>query len=106
MIRITIEMIPKGVGTPRHLGTINIANDGTGTPERGNYKVKLAKFGKPEGTWMRGVVKNFCRKTKGPYDLLLQALIATVGDRNMAVLNELKEEGETMADGDKQKSLF
>lgn len=71
MIRVTIEMIPGGIGAPHHMGTIEIANDATGTSEKGNYKVRLAPFGKPAGSWMRGVVKNFCRKTRGPYDLLL-----------------------------------
>lgn len=106
MIRVTIEMIPGGLGEPRHMGTIEIANDSTGTIEKGNYKVRLAPFGKPAGSWMRGVVKNFCRKTRGPYDLLLQALIATVGDRNQAVLNELKLDETKMIEEEHQASLF
>jgi hypothetical protein len=107
MIRVTIEMIPGGVGEPRHLGTIEIANDETGTLDKGNYKVRLAKFGKPTGTWMRAVVTNFCRKTRGPYDLLLQALVATVGDRNKAVLNELEKFNDIkMIEEDHQQTLF
>lgn len=99
MLRITIEMIPKGAGKPRHLGTIEIANEGTqetgdlfGGQDRGNYKVRLAKFNNPMSDWMRGVVKNFDRVHRGPYDLLMQSLAATVGKRNLAALKMLKEE--------------
>ena len=99
MLRITIEMIPKGVGKPRHLGTIEIANEGLketsdlfDNGERGTYKVRLSKFGNPMSDWMKGVVKNFDRVNRGPYDLLMQALAATVGKRNLAALKMLKEE--------------
>ncbi|MEG1346734.1 MAG: hypothetical protein RSD49_01680 [Hafnia sp.] len=101
MLRITIEMIPGGVGTPRHMGTIEIANEGAQQPtedlfsdptDRGNYKVRLSKFKSPKDTWMRGVVRNFDRKNRGPFDLLMQALAGTVGGRNLAVLKLLKED--------------
>ena len=37
MIRVTIQLLPFGnEANARHLGTIDIANDGTGTAERGN----------------------------------------------------------------------
>jgi hypothetical protein len=99
MLRVTIEMIPKGVGEPRHLGTIEIANEGvTQTDDLfrqpsdfGTYKVRLSKFGNPKGNWRTGVVKNFNRKNRGPYDLLMRALAGTVGDRNLAALQALKE---------------
>jgi hypothetical protein len=106
MIRVTIEMIPGGTGEPRHMGTIEIANDGTGTNESGNYKVRLAKFGQPASSWLRAVVTNFNRKTRGPYDLLLQALVATVGGRNKAVLEELKTDQTKMIEEDRQQSLL
>lgn len=88
MIRVTIELIPRGdESKKKNLGVVEIANDGEGTQTHGNYMVRLAKFGKPTHTWIKGVVNNFPRKTKGPYDLLLQALIATVGHRNQKAIS-------------------
>ncbi len=82
MIRVTIELLPGGdVSRRRHLGTIEIANDGTGDEEKGNYAIRLSKFGNPGQTWIHGVVKGFDRIRRGPYDLLLQCLDATVGRR-------------------------
>lgn len=93
MLRVTIEVIPKGdESRRRHLGTLEIANDGTGNSETGNYAVRLAKFGRPNQSWMRGAVRGFDRIKKGPYDLLLQCLLATVGTRNKTVLREMKDE--------------
>lgn len=82
MIRVTIEVLPGGdASLRRHVGTIEIANDGTGSEETGNYSIRLSKFGNPNQTWIRGVVKGFDRIKRGPYDLLLQCLDATVGRR-------------------------
>lgn len=82
MIRVTIEVLPGGdASKKRHLGTIDIANDGTGTSEEGNYSVRLSKFGDPNQTWLRGAIRGFDRVKRGPYDLLLQGLLATVGQR-------------------------
>ncbi len=82
MIRVTIEVLPGGDATlRRHVGTIEIANDGTGNEESGNYSIRLSKFGNPGQTWIRGVVRGFDRIRRGPYDLLLQCLDATVGHR-------------------------
>ncbi len=93
MIRVTIELWPRGDAARRkHLGTIDIANDGTGTPERGNYKVRLAGFKGAESTWRAGAVQGFPRRSRGPYDLLLRALAATVGDRARRLVAELDEE--------------
>jgi hypothetical protein len=96
MIRVTIELIPQGdESRKKNLGVVEIANDGQGTQTHGNYMVKLSKFGKPTHTWIKGIVQNFPRKTKGPYDLLLQALIATVGHRNkktISLAQHLQEE--------------
>lgn len=93
MIRVTIELLPFGSEAGRkHLGTIDIANDGTGTAEKGNYKVRLAGFKGPASTWRSGAVKDFPRRSRGPYDLLLRALAATVGDRARRLVAELDEE--------------
>lgn len=91
MIRVTIEMLPRGDETKKyHMGTIDIANDGTGTAERGNYKVKLAGFKSPHSRWREGAVRDFPRKSRGPYDLLLRALATTVGDRAKRLVADLE----------------
>jgi hypothetical protein len=93
MIRVTIEMLPKGdESRKRHLGTVEIANDGTGSALRGNYKVRLSKWGRPATDWMTGAVKDFARRSQGPYDLLLRALIATVGPRSKRLVQMLDED--------------
>lgn len=97
MLRVTIELLPFGSeARKRHLGTIDIANDGAGTRERGNYKVRLSKFGRPASDWKTGAVENFPRLSLGPYDLLLRALVSTVGSRNRRFVEELREGAETI----------
>lgn len=90
MIRVTVELIPGGIGAPVLLGEAIIANDCTGTLDTGNYDVRLMKsprYAKSPGVWKRGHVEGFARRSKrvGPWDLLYRALAATVGDRNPEV---------------------
>lgn len=97
MIRVTIEMLPRGdESKARHMGTIEIANEGTGTLDLGNYKVRCSKMAKPTQTWKTGAIKGFNRKTRGVHDLLLLALLAVVGPRNKRLIDELKNEAETL----------
>jgi hypothetical protein len=82
VLRITIELVPRGdESLKRHLGTIIIALVG-GTPTRGNYRVWLSKRGKPTQVWKEGQVTDFPRRRLGAYDLLYRALAAVVGERN------------------------
>ena len=37
MIRVTVELVPYGIDTPRRIGTLLIANDGTGDQATGHY---------------------------------------------------------------------
>lgn len=95
MIRVTIEMLPRGdESKKRHMGTVDIANDGTGTDGTGNYKVRLSRMDSPTRAWKSGAIKGFNRLTRGPHDLLLLALLSLVGDRNRRILDELKAEYE------------
>ena len=81
MVVVTIELIAAGTGRRTHLGTMTIANDGTGSLSVGHYNVMLSKWGKPQVPWRRGRMTHFRRKTLGPYDLLFMALEETIGDR-------------------------
>jgi hypothetical protein len=85
MLVCKIELWPHGDETrARNLGCVEIANIG-GTQTRGDYKVKLSKsaeYAKRPGNWKSGAVTNFPRTRLGPYDLLLRALAAVIGDRN------------------------
>lgn len=87
MIKVTVELIPKGVGKPELLGIAHIFNDLSGDAETGNYGVILLKSPKYSkqprvGVWKTGEVTGFPRQRLGPWDLLYRALKNTVGDRN------------------------
>lgn len=100
MIRVTIQMIPRGdESRARHMGTVEIANDGTGDKQSGNYKIRLSRMDSPTRPWKSGAIKNFNRITRGPHDLLLLALLSLVGDRNKRVIDVLKSEYETAPTG-------
>lgn len=86
MLVCKIELWPGGdPSRAQNLGCVEIANSGTGTVGSGHYHVKLsnsARFAKRAGNWKKGAVLNFPRLRLGPYDLLLRALAAVIGDRN------------------------
>lgn len=77
MLKITIELMPfgyKSTGKSKIIGTGFITNDGTGNEGFGNYR---AVFRRTRGV-QRGVqnstVKNFARKQRSAWDLLMLAL--------------------------------
>ena len=71
MIRVSIDLLPFGQEEgKKRLATMEIANDGTGTPERGNYKARL----NPKHEWDEKVVTNFDRKSYPVYKLLYLVL--------------------------------
>jgi hypothetical protein len=86
MIRVTIELFPLGGELGRRtLGTIDIANDGSGDGLTGNYKAKLMKseeYAKKPGIWKTAEVEGFPRSRLGPYDLVFRVLENAVGYRN------------------------
>lgn len=93
MIRVTIQLFPFGDETSaKHLGTVDIANDGTGDQATGNYKVRLSRMDSPTLAWKTGAIKGFNRKTRGPHDLLLLALMTLIGDRNKRIVDVLDAE--------------
>jgi len=82
MIRITIELLPKGDERHRrHLGSAWIVNDGTGDDQYGNYEITLSKWGQPNRPWKRGIVRGFPRNRFGPWDLLALGLAQILIDR-------------------------
>jgi hypothetical protein len=89
MIRVTIEMIPHGrEARARHMATIEIANDNSGTVETGNYTAELSKVNRlgrvrvHPHLWKRARVVNFPRGRLTVYDLLFRVLQEAVGERN------------------------
>ena len=93
MLRCTIELVPFGdESRKRVVGLVEIANDGSGTHERGNYKVVLKKTppfsGALKAAWksgelegehddhIAGSVIGHHRIKRGSYDLLFRALRA------------------------------
>lgn len=95
MLRITIMLEPHGkAATARLLGEGTIANTAEGTETSGAYLVNLLKSpeyavkGNVGKLWRAGRVTRFPRKKLGPWDLLLRALLAAVGDRNIDAITE------------------
>jgi len=83
MIRVTVELVPFGIGPPEVLGVAEIANDGFKSDEtrgvRGDYSVRL--YDKGGRLWKTGAVVDFPRKRLLAWDLLHRALADAVGDR-------------------------
>lgn len=102
MIYVRIEIWPKGDRSrARLLGEGHITNvrppDGTSrTLDVGHYEVALMRspeYSVRPGIWKQGHVGNFPRQRLGPWDLLLRALLVTVGYRNRQVVNEATQIG-------------
>lgn len=73
MLRCTIELIPHGnILKKETLADLIIINNGTGTPEIGNYNVRLEEKGKV----YKGKVKNYPRLQYGPAFLVAKAIEA------------------------------
>jgi len=69
MIKITVELYPHGYSENIvKLGEIKIANDGTGTINKGNYKFNI-DTGKKKN-WKTGEVKDFPRTSKNVFYLI------------------------------------
>lgn len=78
MIRVSIDLLPFGSETGRQrLATIDIANDGTGTLEKGNYKARFH----PKRDWVEKVVTNYPRKSY-PVIKLLYLVLKNHYDKN------------------------
>jgi len=68
MIRITVEIVPFGVEThKRTISTMEIINDGTGSPHSGNYYSRL------DGKLTGKTVKDFAR-SRGSWELIKKFL--------------------------------
>lgn len=70
MIRVTVELLPKGDATrARVLGRMEIANDGTGNGEEGNYQATLhAEYTPATGRKLR--VLGFKRRRQSVWTLV------------------------------------
>ena len=73
MIRVTVELIPWGIGEPQQLGVMHIANDGTGTKDRGNYHAKVYRKGTNKVLRL-GEVKEYPRLSYNIWRLVLRCL--------------------------------
>jgi len=69
MIRVTVELVPHGVESrKREIGRLEIANDGTGDEETGNYTGTLFAEYSPEGR--SGRVFAFSRQKQSVWSLI------------------------------------
>ena len=82
VIVVTVEIWPHGVESQkRTLGTAKITNDGTGTPESGNYKFELrggvlGREDLAERVWVSERITRFPRLQRGVWDLVWSCLEA------------------------------
>ena len=84
MLVINVEIWPFGdQSQAKHLGTMLIANDVSGTEQSGNYKVKIYKrnhiplnFISTKYVLRTSEVKGFARKRLSVWALICKALIA------------------------------
>ena len=90
MIRVTVELLSAGTRRTTVLGVALISNDGTGTPESGNYDVEVSKAD-GRGVWKRGRVEGFARNLLGAWDLLFHALAPIIGYRIVAAHDEAQK---------------
>ncbi|MGH7178848.1 MAG: hypothetical protein ACREJC_15835 [Tepidisphaeraceae bacterium] len=67
-----MDLIPYGVGKPVSLGTLRIANTGTGTATRGNYRYTLR--GKRNRLIANGTLDGFPRKRQIAWELVRRVL--------------------------------
>ncbi len=74
MIVVKIELHSAITGQTTELGRLHIANDGTGTPERGNYNI--TKLGKRCRRLSEARVENHPRKSYSVFRLVRRALEA------------------------------
>jgi len=83
VIRVTIEMVPRGIGKPRHMATIEIANDAITSIEtqgvRGAYWAKFSRIsqrGERLGWYDRiGRVDNINRRQSGAVYRILHGVL-------------------------------
>lgn len=71
MIRVTVELVPRGdESRALILARGVIANDGSGTLRRGNYRFALSQQRRLTVTARKGEVKDFPRLSKNVWHLL------------------------------------
>lgn len=81
MLRITIELVPLGMESrAKVIATGTIANTGTGTLARGDYRIELRDAAGRK--WKSGHIEGFPRTRLLAWDLLYRALRKLVGTRN------------------------
>lgn len=88
MLRITIEVIPHGIGKPKVIKQFFIANDGTGTGTSGNYIASYRRsFSGP-----LGLVRGYPRKKLSVLRLVAKAA-NSLCDAAKAQFQKKKQQG-------------
>lgn len=80
MLRVTVELIPYGIGEPEVIGTVLIGNDGTSQdPARGNYIARSFRRGKKLDRWTdKGIVRETTVQNYARLSLPVWTLVAKV----------------------------
>ena len=61
MIKVTLELIPFGLGKVKSYWIADIWNDASGSKSLGNYEFKIYEKNSTFKIWKQGEVKNFQR---------------------------------------------
>lgn len=80
MLVVKIELHSAITGQVTTLATGKIVNTGTGSSDRGNYRVELRDAA--NRVWKTCHIKDFPRKRLLAWDLLYRVLRKLIGDRN------------------------
>lgn len=86
MIVVRLELVSAQTGEVTNLGVAEIANDGKGTADVGNYEVRLFQWGPGRKLWRKGQVEGFPRKAFGPWDLLCIGVAQALGAERLGKL--------------------
>jgi len=82
VIRVTVELVPHGdESRAKVLCQGMIANDGSGTLRKGNYRFQLSQQGRLSATARKGEVKDFPRLSKNVWHLLRLVLNTAFGPK-------------------------
>lgn len=84
MIRVTLELVPGGIGKPEHLGTIEISNQilrSMANSRRGDYEYEIFKKRKGNIPWASGYIENFPRLSYHPWNLI-RAILNQIAEAN------------------------
>lgn len=78
MILVRVELHSARTGKVTELGRMHISNVGTGTAERGNYRIEVMRKGSQDRVQRAGAVLGYPRLSYPVWELVRRALAAVL----------------------------